>query len=91
MNINKLRNKAINATVSVLAKAKAPEAVDALYTKALNLNDHDLNVLFANIGTELDRRRPNKTCYQCEAKVPYLFNDARCINCTNALEGDEDA
>ena len=89
MNITKLRNKAINKTITVLSKARAPQPVEALFTKATKLETHELNLLVALISSELDDRKHNlKTCYQCEKEVKYLFDDSRCKDCTAALEGD---
>ena len=31
---------------------------------------------------DMDEPDPHKECYQCEKKVPYLFADSRCKDCT---------
>ena len=93
INLSDLRNRAITTTIKVLDKAKAPPQYETLFQKACALNHSDLIILSANIRREINNRESARpVCYQCDKEVAYLFDDARCKDCTRLtreeIEGD---
>ena len=57
IDLKNLRNRTLDATVSVLNKARAPSTVDAIFAKAQTLDNGELMILNANIQALLRDRQ----------------------------------